>query len=214
MTVTELALLRLKPAYKQPPPELLNILANAKAAMETFNGADSVFTILQQVEDPACLYVLGDWGSLDAHMNGFIPSDANQQLVGSAAQYLDVDRLAHYALCTHNGGPTGVGPIRGAVTVRIERHIVIKDEKDNFQRLWSAKRPIADSSITAEAVSLEGWRLEEEVLGQEHEEWTRLTGWNKIAEQLPLEGSAKEQGLAAVKDLATQVDVRHAEKLL
>jgi len=46
---------------------------------------------MQQISDPSCIYVVGEWDSLDQHLNDFIPSADNQALLESLKDYITVD---------------------------------------------------------------------------------------------------------------------------
>ena len=92
MTVTELALLRLT-GHGTLTEDIKIELRKAKQAMEAHTGR--TFYFLQQIEDPACIYVLGEWESLEDHYEGFIPSQANKQCLERLEGKIEVVRLVH-----------------------------------------------------------------------------------------------------------------------
>jgi hypothetical protein len=87
MPVTELALLRLldqsssspssttTPTTTLPEP-LLTHLTNAKSLMQS-SSPNSTFHYLLSLSHPSHIYILGQWPSLSAHVDVFIPSAAN-----------------------------------------------------------------------------------------------------------------------------------------
>jgi quinol monooxygenase YgiN len=94
MAVTELALLKLKNGGTLTQ-DVKAQLKKAQVAMESYSGGGRKFHYLQQVEDPTCIYVLGEWESLSQHYDGFIPSKANQDLLEALKDELDVGWLSH-----------------------------------------------------------------------------------------------------------------------
>ena len=92
MAVTELALLRLT-GDGVLTEDIRAELRKAKEAMESYTGR--TFYYLQQIEDPACIYVLGEWESLRDHYEGFIPSHVNQERLKALDGKLEVLKLVH-----------------------------------------------------------------------------------------------------------------------
>jgi hypothetical protein len=91
-TITELAHLRLLP----PSTLTHSLLTNLKVVLkvsEEYTGHR--FYYLQQIEDPSLLYLVGEWDSLEQHMQGFIPSQENQELLESLKGMVGVEWLLH-----------------------------------------------------------------------------------------------------------------------
>lgn len=97
MAVTELALLKCKGDGSLTEP-IKEELRKAKVAMETYTG--KMFYYLQQVEEPAYIYVLGEWESLEDHYEGFIASKENKDTLVALADMLEVQWLMHLDVCS------------------------------------------------------------------------------------------------------------------
>ncbi|KAI4924817.1 hypothetical protein J4E85_007934 [Alternaria conjuncta] len=89
MPITELALLHLTPGTTLESPTLRTNLSHAKTVLQ--NYTNRTFYYMQQISDPSCIYVVGEWDSLDQHLNDFIPSADNQALLESLKDYITVD---------------------------------------------------------------------------------------------------------------------------
>lgn len=89
MSITELALLHLTPGTTLTSPTLRTNLSHAKTVLQ--NYTNRTFYYLQQISDPSCIYVVGEWDSLDQHLHDFIPSADNQALLESLKDYITVD---------------------------------------------------------------------------------------------------------------------------
>ncbi|KAI4925185.1 uncharacterized protein J4E92_007223 [Alternaria infectoria] len=89
MPITELALLHLTPGTTPESPTLRTNLSHAKTVLQ--NYTNRTFYYMQQISDPSCIYVMGEWDSLDQHLNDFIPSAENQALLESLKDYITVD---------------------------------------------------------------------------------------------------------------------------
>ncbi|KAJ8114776.1 hypothetical protein OPT61_g3422 [Boeremia exigua] len=175
MTITEVALLHLLPNVVIDDTDLRSKLAQAKKIMQNYTGR--TFHYLQQVEDPAYIYIIGEWESLDQHMNEFIPSTDNQALLESLQGSLSVDWLLHIDV-SHAGLPlTGKGATKQtAPTFAIVRHFIKGGERAQFQQTFDEEKHHLQDFVTEDKIG-GGWRVDTE--GDE-DEWVLLTPWKNV----------------------------------
>jgi hypothetical protein len=91
MPVTEIALLRLN--TEDLSTSTKTGLLGAQQAQAEYSNHQVYF--LRQIEDPACVYLLGGWESIEKHMNQWIPSETNQTLLQQLAGSLEVKWMFH-----------------------------------------------------------------------------------------------------------------------
>jgi hypothetical protein len=91
MPVTEIALLRLN--TEDLSTSTKTGLLGAQKAQAEYSNHQVYF--LRQIEDPACVYLLGGWESIEKHMNQWIPSETNQTLLQQLAGSLEVKWMFH-----------------------------------------------------------------------------------------------------------------------
>ncbi|PVI03851.1 hypothetical protein DM02DRAFT_726272 [Periconia macrospinosa] len=99
MPVTELARLTLLPPNTLTTPLLISKLEKAKRAMETYTHRNFAYMVPcgqdPDSKEPATLYILGEWASVDQHLNDWIPSQENKELLEMLKDDVTVDWLIH-----------------------------------------------------------------------------------------------------------------------
>ncbi|KAF2497918.1 hypothetical protein BU16DRAFT_580486 [Lophium mytilinum] len=220
MTITELALLRLLPPTTSTTPSLLSALANAKTVMESYTHHR--FHILQQVEDPTLLYILGEWDSLTQHMEGFIPSATNQALLTSLHGIVEVVSLTHYDVpltqlpvpdAVEKKGRRGNGNGKGVVS--IARHFVKAGQKGKFEEAFEANKGELQEYV-APGVCGWGWRVdrEKEEEGQgEREEFVLFSPWESVDAHVGFGKTEAFERYAGFREWIDGADVKHARVL-
>jgi hypothetical protein len=91
MPVTEIALLRLD--NEDLSTSTKTGLLGAQQAQTEYSNHQVYF--LRQIEDPACVYLLGGWESIEKHRNEWIPSETNQRLLQQLTGNLEVKWMFH-----------------------------------------------------------------------------------------------------------------------
>ncbi|KAF2869595.1 hypothetical protein BDV95DRAFT_497046 [Massariosphaeria phaeospora] len=208
MPLTELALLHLTPPTILTSPHLLAGLARAKSAMQRFTGRSMSF--LQQVEDPACIYIIGEWESLAQHMDEFIPSAENQATLQSLQGMFTIAVFEHIdvalaALPVGRNG--GLGKETGTV-VRIERYFVKEgaEAKAGFMDVVRENLGYMREYVT-EGVVGGGWRVDKE---DGKEEFVLVSPWKSVEQHA---GFAETEGfrkLSALWEFVDGTDTKHA----
>ncbi|KAL0264205.1 C-4 sterol methyl oxidase [Diplodia seriata] len=201
MTVTELALLRLKSGASFDDPTLRASLQKAKRAMEDFTRQP--FHYFVQIEDPSYFYIVGSWPSVTNHFEEWIPSPANQDLLELLKDQISVDFMFHLDVEKPRL------PLDAPV-IAIGRHSVASDRRADFSHTFGAvKHNVED--FTAPRKVAGGWRIEKEA--DEKEEWVLFTGWDEVAQHGKFGESEPFQEYAKIKEFVSGFDIKHAKIL-
>jgi quinol monooxygenase YgiN len=208
MTITELALLLLSPDITIDNPALRSNLSHAKSIMQNYTG--NIFYYMQQIEDPAYVYIIGEWDSLAQHLNDFIPGRDNQVVLEGLEGLLTVPRLEHID-APHAELPlprTDVErekALRGELVWSIGRYFVRGGGKEAFQE----DRQFLQDCVTERRVG-GGWRVDGE---EEREEFVLLTRWKSVEQHGE---SGKTEGCkeyARIGGFVDGVEIKHAKLL-
>lgn len=205
MTITELALVRLLPPTTVDDATLRSKLAHAKGVMEKFTGRK--FYYLQQTEDPSLIYIIGEWDSLDQHMNDFIPSADNQAVLESLKTDLTVDWLLHVDV-PHTNLP--FPPKAGSAGVySITRHFVKSGEKTIFTEAFEANKNLLQDHVSEGTIG-GGWRLDKE---DEKEEFDLFIPWTNVDQHFGFGKSEAFTKYAKIRDHIDDAEIKHAKLL-
>ncbi|KAF2632036.1 hypothetical protein BU25DRAFT_138079 [Macroventuria anomochaeta] len=216
MTITEIALLHLSPYVTIDDADLRSKLAHAKTVMQNYTGR--TFYYLQQVEDPTYIYILGEWESLDRHMNDFIPSTDNLALLESLKNLLSVDWLLHINVPHADLPLPEAGTSKQKASVySIVRHFVKDGHRELFQwRFDTEKHHLQD--FVSEGKIGGGWRIDKEG-GKEggkegdKDEWVLLTPWTSVEQH---HAFAETDGFAKYGNIREHIEgaeIKHARIL-
>lgn len=180
--------------------------------MQDYTGR--TFYWLQQVEDPSFLYVVGEWESLDQHMNEFIPGQENQSLLESLKDEITVDWLLHIDV-PHTNLPVPkddtekVKAHDGKLVWSIGRHFIKPNEKDKFQQTFDANKQYLQDFITEGRIG-GGWRVDKE---ENKDEWVLLCPWKKVEQHFEF---AQTDGFAKygqIRDHIAGAEIKHGKLL-
>lgn len=210
MAVTELACLRLA-SEKSPSPDLLEKLAKARSVMEKASGYE--FHYYRCIENPELIYIIGAWPSVDIHMQEFIPSPANQDLLAILKDdiavewmfHLDIDQTKH-KLPLHRP------------TVGIVRHFIKDGQKDQFQKTFKENKHHLESFIGGEEAVVGGYRLDfgfDPSLESDRndDEFVLFTGWNDVEQHGSFAETEGFEKYARIRDHIRGADIKHAVRL-
>nr|AHG26151.1 dimeric alpha-beta barrel [Shiraia sp. slf14] len=212
MVVTEIALLRLWSGVVIGNADLKSKLAHAKKVMQDYTGRQ--FYYYQQIEDPSCIYIIGEWESLDQHMNHFIPSRDNQSVLESLKDLLAVEWLQHIDV-SHIDLPLPKTEDEKATIHRHElvlsivRHFVKDGEKEKFQETFETNKHHLQDFITLGNMG-GGWRVDKE---DSKEEWVVFCPWSSVEQH---QAFASTEGFAKYGQIRGHIDgaeIKHARFL-
>jgi heme-degrading monooxygenase HmoA len=208
MTVTEVALLQLSQGVTIEDASLRSKLAHAKTLMQTYTGR--TFYYLQQIEDPACIYVIGEWESLDQHMVDFIPSADNQAVLESLDGLLSVCWLLHIDAPHTNlplPGPGTSNP--GALVYGIVRHFVKDGQRYQFRQTYERVQNRLQGFVTEGRIG-GGWRIDNE---NGKEEWVLLTPWTSVEQHHAFAKTNEFAEYSTIREHIESAEIKHARIL-
>ncbi|EXJ88964.1 hypothetical protein A1O3_02028 [Capronia epimyces CBS 606.96] len=218
MPVTELALLRLLPGIEVSSPALLANLSKAKDVMEGASGHK--FQYYHCIEDPSLIFIIGAWASVTFHMQEFIPSRANQEILSLLKDQITVHWMFHLDI-DQTATPL---PLQGHA-LAIGRHFIDKGEKDVFQSRFEASRDELEGVIGGIGHVVGGYRMDKGfdplLLSLpsreegEREEFVLFTGWDSV-EHHHRALSAETEGFeesCQIRNYLGGADIKHGSLL-
>jgi quinol monooxygenase YgiN len=212
MTITEIALLHLAPNVAAENVDLRVNLSHAKTVMQNFTN--HTFYYLQQMEDPSYIYIIGEWESLEQHMNQFIPSADNQAVLESLKDVLTVEWLVHVDVSQANLPlPKDEAQLKaaqsGELIWSIARHFVKDGEKPAFQETLDAKRHYLQDHVMEGTIG-GGWRIDKE---DQKEEFVLFCPWKSIQQHLDFGKTEAFREYAQIREHIHGAEIKHAKLL-
>lgn len=201
MTVTEIAVLRLKPGIEITHPTLTTNLRKAKDAMESNTGFP--FHYRQALEDPSLIYVLGEWESPEYHWNVWIPSETNKELVDLLTPILDIEWMFHLDV-----EPPSL-PFDAPVLV-VGRYAVSPSNKAAFERTFMENKHTWEKDLDDKKLGY-GWRIEKE--DDSKEEWVMISGWKSRESHLDFAKTEGFKVFAKTRGFLESFDAKHLVKI-
>lgn len=201
MAITELALLRVSDGAKFQNDVFKTKLRAAKLAMEAFTGHQ--FDYLQQVADPAAFYIVGSWDSLEQHLEDWIPSQANQSLLASLKDDIQLEWLVHI------DAEKSSLPL-GAPFVAIGKHFVLREQQAGFMASFEVVKPHL-AIYTEPYAPLGGWVLETKSAPKE--EFVLFSGWKEVANHHAFTQTAEFDEYREKANRVVDYDVKFAHRL-
>ncbi|EFR00357.1 hypothetical protein MGYG_03359 [Nannizzia gypsea CBS 118893] len=221
MAITEIAILKLRPAAltatNKPNEATTAFLRTAKQAMESYTGFP--FYIFTQFEDPALVYIVGNWDTRRQHYDDWIPSDANQGLLESGKDLFDIAGLAHLDINQQESGLPSDAPV-----LALDWFHMTPGQKEEFIRAWEGSVSTCLKEMTAPYIVRSGWRIDgerkiedkEEVGADgepELEEFAAFSGWRDVGHSDSYKGSEGFSRFQQLLGLATKVESKRLIRL-
>ncbi|KAF2447591.1 hypothetical protein P171DRAFT_407864 [Karstenula rhodostoma CBS 690.94] len=200
MPVTEFSRLTLKKRLdEEQKPVAMRGLSRAKKLMENFTGYD--FHLFQEIEDPNRIYIVGQWASVEQHMNEWIPSEANQGLLKELVSLIDVDYLFHIDVSLGSIPPNDKAPI-----FSVGKHVMESDERPGFESTFDKRR--SDLEAHAPGSISGGWRIEKE---PGREEFVLFVPWKNVDQHLAFAKTKEFERYAEIRDhlVLIATEIRH-----
>lgn len=163
MAVTELALLSLL------PPSTINDQSLREYAMETFTHR--AFFFFAQIENPAFLYIIGEWEDVAQHRQDSMPSEANRRILESLKDQVSVDWLVH--IDTDQKSLPLSAPV-----LSIGRYFISSGQEEAYSATFEAVSHHLRNYIIPSQFA-HGWRLDKEE-GDKAED-ILISGWDDVA---------------------------------
>ena len=218
MPVTELALLHILKSSKEGEPELtptlLNHLRLAKEAMEKASGLK--FYYLQCMEDPSLIFILGGWPSVKFHMEEWIPSQENQDLLRLMEGEVEVEYMFHLDL-----DPKEREGVIGSKVVAVVSHFVKKDEEKEFEKCFEEVKGKLEENIGGHERVTRAWRMDrgfvkgdEPAKQKEGEEWVLFSGWDSLEKHHEFGKSEDSKEYSKIFAHTDGIDIKHGTVLV
>ncbi|RAR06588.1 dimeric alpha-beta barrel domain-containing protein [Stemphylium lycopersici] len=212
MQITELALLHLSCDVTVDNVALRSKLSHAKTVMQKYTG--HAFYYMQQIEEPALVYIVGEWDSLDQHMDKFIPSADNQALLESLKGALTVERLEHIDV-PHADLPLPKREAQleharqGGLIWSIVRYYIKDGAKQDFLDTLEANKHYIQGFVTEGTIG-GGWRIDKE---DGKEVFVLLSPWKSVEQHLEFGKTDGFQKYAQIRKYIDGADIKHAKLL-
>ncbi|KAJ4353370.1 uncharacterized protein N0V89_005099 [Didymosphaeria variabile] len=200
MPVTELSRLTLKKELKEEPKTVvIRALSRAKKLMEDFTGHD--FHLYQEIENANHIYILGQWESVEQHMNEWIPSEANQGLLKDLVSFVEVDYLFHLDVSFGSIPPSEQAPI-----FSVGRHVMESEKRAAFESTFNKRRGGLEAH--APGTISGGWRIEKE---HGREEFVLFVPWKDVDQHMAFKMTKEFEEYAEIRDhiLLDATEIRH-----
>jgi len=209
MAVTELACLRLRPEQALSP-ELLAKLATAKSVMEKTSGYN--FHYYHCVESPELIFIIGAWPSIEFHMQDFIPSQANQDLLSLLKDEIVVEWMFHLDIDQAKQSLS-----LGRATLAIGRHFIKDGENTQFQRTFDYNKHYLQAFVGGEELVVGGFRMDKGIdpsLETDPKgEFVLFTAWQDVAQHGEFAKTDGFKKYAQIRDHLAGADIKHAVRL-
>lgn len=208
MPVTELAILQVPETNLPFSSQLLDRLAHAKAAMEEFSGYK--FFYYHCKEDPTIIYIIGCWPSVDFHMQEWIPSKENQDLLTLLGGQLTVDAMFHIGIDqTLTPVPTT------ADVLAVERHYIKPGKRSDFEETFKNVGHHLDAFTEEKWAGAGAFRIDrdKDTDGREKDEFVLLTGWDSVERHSEFAKAQGFQEYSKIREYLEGADIKHATLL-
>lgn len=173
MPVTEFSRLTLKPGLNEAQTTLAKkTLSRARKLMQDFTTYP--FYIFQETENPAHIYIVGQWASIDQHMNAWIPSAENQSPLKDLESLVEIDFMFHFDVDVGS-----VPPVKHAPMFSVGRHVMESGKRAGFEQTFGKRKGALEGY--ALGVVGGGWRIEKE---EGREEFVLFVPWRYVSSPL------------------------------
>lgn len=220
MAVTELVLFHFKNNKGIDSPENKAVKEYILTAIKgQASYASYPVHLLTQVEDPSYLYLLGGWDSVETHVERWIPSKTNQDIMAGLQedievvwlQHLDVTPIFQSPPSTYQEGGSSVVPLSAPV-IAISRYFINPGKKDEFQSVYSASKYHLDAFAKPWTIA-GGWRLDPETREEENsekDEFVLFSGWGAVEDHFKFAESEGFKDFGKIKEFLEGAEIKHA----
>ncbi|KAL4895399.1 hypothetical protein BDV59DRAFT_173830 [Aspergillus ambiguus] len=153
MAVTELAILHLKNA-KEISPEIKSTLVSGASAQASFSRYP--VRLYTQIEDPSYIYLLGGWDSVSQHMDEWIPSPTNQNVMSALLNEMEVFGMFHID-AEPQSEERNIS--RDAPIMTLKRYIVEEAKKAEFGTAFTQLKDSLEDHTAPRTLRC-GWRID------------------------------------------------------
>ncbi|KAL4745571.1 hypothetical protein BDW72DRAFT_208097 [Aspergillus terricola var. indicus] len=202
MPVTELACLRLKNnlplGHSDNSALSIKLRAGVKEQAKYSNARTSV---LSQTEDPSYIYILGQWDSVAQHMEDWVPSQQNQEIMAGLSEGLELVWIQHVDLASNS---VDERIPYSAPVVAIGRYSVTAEKRDDFETTFAETKHHLKSFERQRDIS-GGWSVDRD--GQ----FVLFSGWETVEQHYSLAQSEAFRGLGRIGGFIEEAELKHAQ---
>lgn len=170
--------------------------------METFTNR--AFYFFLQIENPAFLYIIGEWEDIKQHRDEYIPSEANRQILELLKDEVSVEWLLHIDTDQENL------PLSAPI-ISIGRHFISLGQKEAYNGTFESVSHHLKSYLTPSHFA-RGWRLDREE-GDDKEEDLLIVGWDDVASHHRFAQTDGFKQFAHIRKFMKDADIKHAKRL-
>ncbi|RAO69987.1 uncharacterized protein BHQ10_005999 [Talaromyces amestolkiae] len=220
MAVTELALFHFKNNKGIEAPENKAVKEKILTAIKGQASYSSYpVHLLTQVEDPSYLYLLGGWDSVETHVEKWIPSKTNHDLLAELQdgmevvwlEHLDVAPISHSPGSVNNENASSVVPLSAPV-IAISRCFIKPGNKVDFQSIYSANQHHLDTFVKPWS-TIGGWRLDPETRNEDNsvkDEFVLFSGWHSVEDHSKFAESEGFKDFGKIEEFLLGAEIKHA----
>ncbi|EED20762.1 conserved hypothetical protein [Talaromyces stipitatus ATCC 10500] len=223
MPVTELALFHFKNNKSIDSPENEAVKAKLLSGIkDQASYASYPVYLLTQVEDPSYLYLVGGWESVETHMEKWIPSKTNQDIMLQLQDNLEVAWLQHLDVSPGTLSPDSVnlesecsGIPLAAPVIAISRYFINPLKRGDFQSTLATNKHHLLEFTKASSIG-GGWRLDpektEDVETNMKDEFVLFSGWGAIENHLKFAETESFKEFGKIKGYLEGAEIKHARR--
>lgn len=220
MAITELALLHFKNNKGIEAPENKAKKENILIAIKVQASYSSYpVHLLTQIEDPSYLYLLGGWDSVETHVEKWIPSKTNRDLLAGLQedmevvwlQHLDVAPISYAPGSVNDEDSSSVVPLSAPV-IAIIRYLINPGRKSDFQSAYSVSQHHLDAFVKPWG-TIGAWRLDPETRDEDNgvkDEFVLFSGWHSVEDHLKFAESEGLKDLGKIEEFLEGAEIEHA----
>ncbi|KAL4812429.1 hypothetical protein BDW67DRAFT_170054 [Aspergillus spinulosporus] len=202
MPVTELACLRLKNSlplgHSDNSALSIKLRAGVKEQAKYSNARTS---LLSQIENPSYIYILGKWDSVAQHMEDWVPSQRNQEIMAGLSEGLELAWILHVDLASDSADE---GIPYSAPVVAIGRYSVAAEKRDFFASTFAMTKHHLKSFERQRDIS-GGWSVDRD--GQ----FILFSGWETVEKHYSFAQSEGFKEFGRIRDYIEESEIKHAQ---
>ncbi|KAL3430592.1 hypothetical protein BDV09DRAFT_19398 [Aspergillus tetrazonus] len=202
MPVTELACLRLKNSLPLGHPDNTALSIKLRAGVkEQAKYSNAKTSVLSQIEDPSYIYILGKWDSVAQHMEEWVPSQRNQEIMAGLSDGLELAWIQHVDLAS---GSVDEAIPYSAPVVAIERYTVAAENIDGFGSAFAETKHHLKGFERGRDIS-GGWCVDGD--GQ----FILFLGWEAVEKHYSFAQSEELKEFGRIKDYVEEAEIKYAQ---
>ncbi|KAL6236517.1 hypothetical protein BDW75DRAFT_206583 [Aspergillus navahoensis] len=202
MPVTELACLRLKnnlPLSHSDNAALRTKLRAGIEAQAKYSNAKT--SVLFQIEDPSYIYILGKWDSVAQHMEEWVPSQKNQEIMACLSEGLELVWIQHINLTSDS---VDEGIPYSAPVVAIGRYSTTVENREGFEKTFAETKHHLQTFNRQRDIS-GGWSVDRD------EQFVLFSGWETVDEHYTFAQSEGFEKFGRIKEFIREAEIKHAQ---